>query len=113
MGYSHYDTPKGPAGYAVEDVCHEDGCDKRIDRGIAYRCGDSLPGGAEDDAGNCGWWYCESHLGYVPDDEVHWFLCARDVERWQDAHQPCGNCEERGANCECVPDGDTAEEASA
>lgn len=59
MGYAYYDTPRGPAGYDVADVCHQPDCEAKIDRGLAFLCGDSP--GREDDAG-CGWWYCSAHL---------------------------------------------------
>jgi hypothetical protein len=66
MGYARYDTPMGPAGYAVEDVCHEDGCSAEIDRGLGYLCG-SEPG--RPDEHGCGKWFCEEHL-YIPPAEV-------------------------------------------
>jgi len=58
MGYAHYDTPRGPAGYDVEDVCHQPGCTEEIDRGVGYLCGDQ-PG--EDGSYGCGWWFCAEH----------------------------------------------------
>jgi hypothetical protein len=58
-GYARYDTPRGEAGYAVEDICHHDGCHAQIDRGLSYLCGEQ-PGIATDGAG--GRWYCADHL---------------------------------------------------
>lgn len=73
MGYAHYGTPMGMAGYDVDDVCHEDGCSAEIDRGLGYLCG-NMPG-APDEFG-CGKWFCEEHL-YMPPAEVgcHNGLC--------------------------------------
>lgn len=65
MGYAHYDTPMGLAGYAVEDVCHEDGCAVEIDRGRLSLCGNT-PGQA--DEYGCGKWFCEEHLCTPPKD---------------------------------------------
>ncbi len=59
MGYAVYDTARGPAGYGVEDTCHQDGCSAAIDRGLGYLCG-SKPG--HGDEHGCGWWFCADHL---------------------------------------------------
>ncbi len=64
MGWALYGTPMGDAGYAVEDVCHADGCDERIDRGLSYLCGDT-PG--RDSESGCGRWFCAEHLFGLPD----------------------------------------------
>ncbi|GGQ83703.1 hypothetical protein [Streptomyces flaveolus] len=63
MGYARYEItrPNGDrieAGYAVEAQCEKDGCDARIDRGLAYLCGKDPRG---DDHG-CGGYFCEKHL---------------------------------------------------
>lgn len=63
MGYARYDTPLGPAGYAVTDTCHHDGCDMEIDRGLGHLCGDE-PGCETEDS--CGRWFCGGHLFYGP-----------------------------------------------
>lgn len=65
MGYAYYDTQLGPAGYSVEDVCHEPECDEAIDRGLAYLCG-NVPGYEWDEFG-CGRWYCGDHLFMPPE----------------------------------------------
>jgi len=62
MGYAVYDTPRGPAGYGIPDVCHTAGCAERIDRGLGFLCGNQP--GAADEYG-CGWWFCAEHL-YAP-----------------------------------------------
>ncbi|HEV7451421.1 MAG TPA: hypothetical protein VGO16_08545 [Pseudonocardiaceae bacterium] len=66
MCYARYNTPRGEAGYAVEDVCHEDGCEEQIDRGLTYLCGEQ-PGVAAD--GACGRWFCVDHLYLKPGGE--------------------------------------------
>ena len=65
MGYASYDTPLGEAGYAVEDVCHQDGCNEQIDRGLAFLCGDQ-PG--EPCEIGCGRWFCADHLFMSPEE---------------------------------------------
>lgn len=64
MCYARYDTPLGEAGYAIEDVCHQDGCEAQIDRGLSYLCGER-PGVAAD--GACGRWFCTDHLHLSPE----------------------------------------------
>lgn len=66
MGYASYETPFGPAGYGHADICNQDGCEERIDRGLAYLCGDQ-PGYASE--GGCGRWFCGGHL-FMPPEEV-------------------------------------------
>jgi len=62
MGYAYYEIThngeKIEAGYSVEAVCEEDGCDEKIDRGLAYLCG-KFPGGDEH---GCGGYFCGQHL---------------------------------------------------
>lgn len=63
MGYAYYEItrPNGDriaAGYSVEAVCEEDGCEAKIDRGLAYLCGKDPRG---DDHG-CSGYFCEQHL---------------------------------------------------
>ncbi len=62
MGYGHYtrniDGLERHLGYAVPCLCDHPGCEKRIDRGLAFLCGEE-PG----DGGGvgCGRYFCESH----------------------------------------------------
>jgi hypothetical protein len=63
MGYARYGTPMGPAGYDVDDVCHEEGCSEAIDRGLDCLCG-GVPGYA--DEFGCGRWFCGEHLFMAP-----------------------------------------------
>lgn len=62
MGYAAYEVyrngEKIEAGYAVEAVCDKDGCNEKIDRGLAYLCGQT-PGG---DEFGCGGYFCGQHL---------------------------------------------------
>lgn len=64
MGYARYEIfrngEKIEAGYAVEAVCDKDGCTNKIDRGLAYLCGQT-PGG---DEYGCGGYFCADHLTY-------------------------------------------------
>lgn len=64
MGYAWYDTPMGEAGYGVEDVCNLDGCEEKIDRGLAFLCGEQP--GRKGEHG-CGRWFCGEHLFGLPD----------------------------------------------
>jgi hypothetical protein len=71
MGYASYDTPLGPAGYGIEDICNEDGCGTEIDRGLSFLCG--MTPGRPDEHG-CGLWFCDEHLFMGPEN-VRGFLC--------------------------------------
>ena len=46
-----------PIGYAVEAKCDEPGCEVKIDRGLAYVCGDMH---GEDEL-SCDKYFCNSH----------------------------------------------------
>jgi hypothetical protein len=71
MGYAHYGTPMGPAGYGITDVCFEDGCTTKIDRGLSYLCG-MTPGRADEHG--CGYWFCDAHL-YAAPKSIDGYLC--------------------------------------
>lgn len=45
-------------GYGVPAYCDHPGCNKRIDRGLAYVCCDQQPYGGED---GCGLYFCSDH----------------------------------------------------
>jgi hypothetical protein len=51
-----------PIGYSVPAACDHPGCTARIDRGLAYLCGDGF-GQPTDEA--CGGYFCNEHLLYV------------------------------------------------
>lgn len=79
MGNARYEIyrngKKIQAGYDVATVCEEDGCTEKIDRGLAYLCGET-PGGDEH---GCGGYYCGSHL-YMTLAEGFGDLCKRCKE---------------------------------
>lgn len=79
MGYARYEIHRNgqkiEAGYDVQAVCEEDGCTEKIDRGLAYLCGET-PGGDEH---GCGGYYCGSHL-YMTLMEGVGDLCKRCKE---------------------------------
>jgi len=52
------DSRGRPIGYCHEGTCDHPGCNKAIDRGLAYACG----GGHGCDCFNCEGYYCEEHL---------------------------------------------------
>jgi hypothetical protein len=85
MGYARYDTPAGPAGYAVTDTCHKSDCTTHIDRGLAYLCGDTP--GTEGEYG-CGLWYCGDHLLGRPESVkiMGGGMCAPCMKAWEDAN---------------------------
>jgi hypothetical protein len=61
MGYAFYTLADGrEAGYGVKDVCNEEGCTEKIDRGLAYLCGDDPHG----DEQGCTGYFCYAHLFY-------------------------------------------------
>lgn len=45
-------------GYAVQATCDLSGCEAKIDRGLAYVCGDMHDG----DEYACGRYFCQAHL---------------------------------------------------
>lgn len=53
-------------GYGVPAWCDQPDCDKEIDRGLSYVCGDQPYGGD-----HCGLYFCEQHLGFEVDDLGH------------------------------------------
>ncbi|MFB6805460.1 hypothetical protein [Streptomyces sp. NPDC056387] len=74
MGYARYEIwrngEKIEAGYDVPTTCEQDGCDEKIDRGLAHLCG-TTPGGDEH---GCGSYYC-GHHHYMSGDETVGDLC--------------------------------------
>ncbi len=64
MGYGFYTLPDGrEAGYSVEATCDKDGCETKIDRGLAYLCGQNPDGWRDTDEPGCGNYYCDPHCG--------------------------------------------------
>ncbi|MBO8189222.1 hypothetical protein [Streptomyces spirodelae] len=86
MGNMHYeiyrDGERLDAGYGVEAVCEETGCQEQIDRGLAYLCG-STPGG---DEYGCGRYYCGKHLYLGSGAPVSSGLCLRYDARYTAEH---------------------------
>ena len=60
MGYSiGYDPNwKRDIGYGVPSICDHPGCNREIDRGLAYVCGGDPYGGDN----GCGLFFCYEHL---------------------------------------------------
>lgn len=59
MGWAHGIIDGREVGYGVEAICDHGGCDTKIDRGLAYRCG-----GPDFDVG-CGGYFCAAHLFFT------------------------------------------------
>jgi hypothetical protein len=87
MGWAHGTNYKGEeVGYGVEAVCAEDGCDEKIDKGLAYCCGDLE--GVEGERG-CGRYFCTAHL---------WYSGAS--HKWDG--QRCADCADNGGDAKKV-----------
>jgi hypothetical protein len=81
MSYARYVLADGrEAGYGVDDVCNQDGCDKKIDRGLGCLCGD-MPGG---DEYGCGGYFCGEHLYDGPG--IAGGQCQRCSDAWDRDH---------------------------
>lgn len=63
MGWGNGTVNGIEVGYMVADVCHEPGCDREIDRGLAHACGMWTIDRVE---GTCQGFFCGDHLGYTP-----------------------------------------------
>jgi hypothetical protein len=61
MGWSYGIVNGRKVGYAVRAKCDKKGCKERIDRGLAYVCGDMHGGGEY----GCGGYFCSEHLMYI------------------------------------------------
>ncbi len=78
MGWAHcgLDSEGREIGYAIPATCDQRGCDKKIDRGLSYACGNmhgSEPG--------CEKYFCEKHLHYTETDDDDWiFYCSECVK---------------------------------
>lgn len=57
-------------GYKVYGPCEFPNCNRRIDRGLAFVCGDS----PESPDGGCGKFFCGDHLAFK-EDTSHIQLC--------------------------------------
>ena len=78
MGWSHGIVEGKNVGYAVRAKCEHPGCGKRIDRGLAYKCGNDIGSGI----GFCNGFFCYEHLCYLGRGGVQVCQsCANDVAR--------------------------------
>jgi hypothetical protein len=79
MGWSDCGTDGAgrPIGYAHEATCDHPGCAERIDRGLAYACGDMHGFNGND----CEGYFCGQHLfmARLPDGRAV-FLCESCVD---------------------------------
>lgn len=104
MGYASYTVTGGrhsgeECGYAVDAVCDAEGCDEKIDRGLACLCG-RLPGGGED---SCGGYFCAGHL-FIPGGGrgQRCGECADEIEREAEENR-AGVTEEAQAEMDAWP----------
>lgn len=90
MGWGYGINDQGrEVGYGVEATCDHEGCDEKIDRGLAYVCGGMHDG----DEHGCGRYFCGEHLGYYwrgPDEDMSVQLCGACGPRWQLVCNECG-----------------------
>jgi hypothetical protein len=73
MGWGNcgLDSKGRPIGYMYEGICDHPGCNKEIDRGLGYACGDMH---GEDEV-SCENYFCSEHL-YFSDTPIGTrFLC--------------------------------------
>lgn len=67
MGWGSGENVSGRAiGYNIEAVCDFEGCAERIDRGLAYACGEQH---------DADYWYCAD---YFCPDHLHGHGCQQD-----------------------------------
>jgi hypothetical protein len=89
MGWANCgtDSEDRPIGYAFDAVCDQTGCDNRIDRGLAYACGD-MHGDLEY---ACEKYFCEEHLqGFIVVDCIANVegvcVCSECFQLWEKEH---------------------------
>ena len=70
------DSNGRPIGYHFEATCDEPGCDKAIDRGLGYACGDMHGENGVD----CEGYFCGEHINYVGVDGKTTSLCSACVK---------------------------------
>lgn len=90
MGWAHCGTDsKGrEIGYGIPATCDHEGCDAKIDRGLAYACG----GMHGSDGGSCEGYFCSDHRTW-PD------LTTEEDEFFEEMYEPhshefCHECAE-------------------
>jgi hypothetical protein len=89
MGWSYgHDKNGREVGDSVEAKCDHDGCDKKIDRGLSYRCGGVK--GLHEDSYGCGGFFCHEHLHvWCPDQ-----LCPNCYEDFEKENPNYGEDDE-------------------
>ncbi len=90
MGYQiYYDSDRNrDLGYGVPAYCDHPGCNKKIDRGLAYVCG----GAPYSNEHGCALYFCYEHLFHAQEDGVQrcercseyreWFEPKADHPEW-------------------------------
>lgn len=97
MGWSigYDDKWNRDIGYGVPCLCDQPKCNKEIDRGLSYVCGNGQPYGGDD---GCGLYFCENHGGgslcsrcrnrkppHVPkEDLTRWIVWKATDNSWED-----------------------------
>ena len=88
MGWSHGIVEGKRVGYGVRAKCEHPGCNARIDRGLAFKCGNDIGSGV----GFCNRFFCSKHLYYLGRGFVQVCQsCANDVARMQHRKLPFPN----------------------
>lgn len=84
MGWANCgtDSQGRPIGYAHEATCDHPGCNKRIDRGLSYVCGDMH--GADEIS--CEKYFCQEHRSaIIKHDDRYFDVCESCEARWRNA----------------------------
>lgn len=71
MGYSVYRVGKRWGGYGVPAICESPKCKIKIDRGMAYACGEE-PFSEH----GCDRYFCGKHLYFTTNPDITVLLCA-------------------------------------
>ena len=89
------DSEGRPIGYGFVAACDHPGCEKAIDRGLAYACG-----GMHGSPPGCEEYFCYEHLCYsVVDDEEGFFCFACGLIEDEEEEEADMNCND---NMECI-----------
>lgn len=80
MGWSDCGTDsKGrPIGYAHRATCDHPGCNKQIDRGLAYACG-----GIHGEDPGCEGYFCGDHLFLTTSQSDCGYVCAECLKLYE------------------------------
>lgn len=99
MGWSYGHNRDGrEIGYAVPATCDQEGCDEKIDRGLAHVCG-----GMHDADWNvgCGNYFCAEHLVFTGVDDP---ITGEDRSPGVQLCEACADSWEAEALLECEDD---------